>query len=74
MRFGVLGPIEVRADGRLLDLRASRLRQLLAVLLSRAGRPVPIASVVDALWPDETPENAVKIQRIIDQAELRKAG
>lgn len=57
-RFGVLGPLQViDAHGRCLQLRGERQRLLLAMLLFRANRPVPIQRLVAAIWPDEPPKS-----------------
>ncbi|WP_168220603.1 BTAD domain-containing putative transcriptional regulator [Streptomyces sp. RFCAC02] len=49
----MLGPIEIARAGRPAETLPGRLRRtLLAVLLARAGRPVPVDALADALWPD----------------------
>ena len=60
MEFGVLGPLEVRAHGRALDLGAPKQRALLGALLLQANRVVPRARLVDLLWEDDPPETAHK--------------
>ncbi|HEY1179276.1 MAG TPA: BTAD domain-containing putative transcriptional regulator, partial [Phytomonospora sp.] len=55
MRFGVLGPLTVETGGGLVAVNGRKQRLLLAVLLSRAGRPVPPADLVDALWGPDSP-------------------
>ena len=40
IEFRVLGPVEMRVDGLLVDIGGFRQRRLLAVLLSRAGNVV----------------------------------
>lgn len=53
MKFRVLGPVEVRHGDR-VEVLAGRLRRvLLGVLLARAGRPVPVDVLMDALWGDQ---------------------
>ncbi|MCS7476516.1 BTAD domain-containing putative transcriptional regulator [Umezawaea endophytica] len=54
--FRLLGPLEVRRDGRVVPIRAGKHRALLACLLLSANRPVPIADLVEALWGDAPPE------------------
>ncbi|WP_433271898.1 BTAD domain-containing putative transcriptional regulator [Actinosynnema sp. CS-041913] len=57
MRFGVLGPLEVRdRDGRLLLPARRKERVLLAVLLLRDA-PTSTDALTDALW-DELPRSA----------------
>jgi len=58
MQFSVLGPLEVRADGRALPLGGSRKRALLATLLLDANRPVSIEQLIDRLWGERPPPTA----------------
>ena len=53
--FRLLGPLEVRRDGRVIPIRAGKHRTLLACLLLRANRVVPVADLVEALWGDTPP-------------------
>ncbi|WP_345711487.1 AfsR/SARP family transcriptional regulator, partial [Kineococcus glutinatus] len=54
----VLGPLEVRRDGRVLPVRRGRPRRLLLALLLRRGVAVAPDTLVDQLWGDEPPQNA----------------
>ena len=56
----VLGPLVLRVDGRTVDVPGARRRALLALLALEAGRGVSTERLVDSLWPDEPPENAVQ--------------
>ena len=60
MRFGVLGPLEVRADGEQLAIKGVKERRLLGLLLSRANSVVPVDSIFEALWGTEPPPSAAK--------------
>ena len=60
MDFRILGPVEVRVEGRLLGVAGARQRALLAVLLLRAGDPVSRDRVIADLWGEQPPEGAVK--------------
>ena len=60
LEFGILGPLEVRDDGRLLEIRRPRQRLILAVLLLRAGEVVSKEALIDALWGDEPVATADK--------------
>ncbi|WP_309112703.1 BTAD domain-containing putative transcriptional regulator [Saccharothrix sp.] len=73
MRFGVLGPLEIRAaDGTPVRVVERKVRLVLAVLLADAGRPVSVDRLVDALWPDRPPGNPVRaVQAKV--AQLRRA-
>jgi predicted ATPase/class 3 adenylate cyclase len=71
LRFGVLGPLEVRSGTETIEVQGAKRRALLAYLLVNAGSPQPLDRVVDALGPE--PEGSVSpatIQTYISQ--LRK--
>jgi hypothetical protein len=72
LRFEILGPVRAYRDGQPVDL-GSRLQQaVLAILLLRAGKPVPVQRIVDALWDGDPPPNGVDVvQRCVGM--LRKA-
>ena len=53
--YGLLGPVEVRVDGRARPLPGARQRLLLALLLVNANRVVPTARVIDELWGADLP-------------------
>lgn len=53
--YGLLGPVEVRVDGRPVPLPGVRQRLLLAMLLVNANRTVPAVRVIDELWGTELP-------------------
>jgi DNA-binding SARP family transcriptional activator len=55
-----------------LERTRPRARALLAALLVRAGRVVPVARLLDDLWAADPPETAVKIVQTY-VAELRRA-
>lgn len=63
MRFEVLGPLRAYDGGRELDLGFPQQRALLALLLVRAGRPVPAAEIVGVLWPEGPPASAPNVVR-----------
>ncbi|MFE7761683.1 BTAD domain-containing putative transcriptional regulator [Streptomyces sp. NPDC057438] len=63
MRFEVLGPLRVRRGGADLDLGFPQQRALLALLVVRAGRPVPAGEIVDVLWPERAPASARNVVR-----------
>jgi predicted ATPase/DNA-binding SARP family transcriptional activator len=72
MEFGILGPLEVRADGRSVELGGPKPRALLAVLALHANQPVTAERVAVALWGEDTPPRAVKTVQVY-VARLRKA-
>jgi DNA-binding SARP family transcriptional activator len=59
LRFGILGPIEVVADDRPLQLGGPRRRSTLALLLVNANRVVSIDELADALYTGRPPVTAV---------------
>jgi YVTN family beta-propeller protein len=63
MEFAVLGPIEVRIDGRVLPLGGPKQRALLALLLLNANEAVSRDRLVDELWGERAPASA---QRSLD--------
>lgn len=58
MELGVLGPVEVRVDGRVLDAGHARRRAVLAVLLLDLGRVVPVEALIDRVWGEQKPASA----------------
>ncbi|PWU46126.1 transcriptional regulator [Micromonospora globispora] len=56
MRFGILGSL--RVGGGESTVTAGRDRIVLATLLLRAGRVVPIEELVDAVWEENPPATA----------------
>jgi DNA-binding SARP family transcriptional activator len=55
----LLGPVEVWVDGaRLGGLGAAQQRAVLAALAIDAGRPVPLATLIDRVWDEAPPTGA----------------
>jgi DNA-binding SARP family transcriptional activator len=55
VELGVLGPVEVWAEGQVLDAGHARRRAVLAVLLLDLGRVVPVEVLVDRVWGEAPP-------------------
>src|SRR6266487_5838394 len=56
MRFLVLGPLEVaKSAGEPLPIAGSKERTILACLIARAGRVVPVDDLIEELWGDDPP-------------------
>ncbi|MFI6536364.1 BTAD domain-containing putative transcriptional regulator [Nonomuraea sp. NPDC050547] len=65
MRFGVLGPLEVwAATGEPLTVREAKVRLLLAGLLVHRGRPVSADRLVEELWGERPPRDALAALRV----------
>src|SRR3954469_20575877 len=56
--FRVLGPLEVRRDGREIGVPAPKQRALLGLLLFHANEPVSPERLVDELWGETPPPTA----------------
>ncbi|MFH8404372.1 BTAD domain-containing putative transcriptional regulator [Streptomyces sp. NPDC018019] len=61
--FGVLGPLEMQTAQGIRTIRGPKLRKVLALLLSRAGRFVPVDLLMDELWSGNRPQTAVMTVR-----------
>jgi DNA-binding SARP family transcriptional activator/Tfp pilus assembly protein PilF len=61
LRFGVLGPLRVWRGETVLDLGPVQQRVVLAVLALQAGRPVGRQQMINAVWGDASPRNAVNL-------------
>jgi DNA-binding SARP family transcriptional activator/tetratricopeptide (TPR) repeat protein len=71
LEFLILGPLEVRTDGRLVPVRGFRQRALLAMLLVHANEVVPSGRLLDELWDAEPGTDTAVLRVRISQ--LRKA-
>jgi DNA-binding SARP family transcriptional activator/tetratricopeptide (TPR) repeat protein len=54
----VLGPVEIPAAGARAPSQPPQQRLVLGMLALRAGQPVPVAELVDAVWDDQPPPSA----------------
>jgi DNA-binding SARP family transcriptional activator/streptogramin lyase len=70
--YRILGPLEVSADGRVIDIGGPKQRALLAILLLHANESVPRGVLVHELWGERPPPGA---QGSLDvyMSRLRKA-
>ncbi|MFC8429483.1 BTAD domain-containing putative transcriptional regulator [Streptomyces sp. NPDC057253] len=59
MRFTVLGPVRAWRGETELQPGPPKRRALLALLLARAGEPVPIHEIVDVLWGENASAGSV---------------
>ena len=72
MEFRILGPLEARADGRVVEISGAKRRALLAVLALQANRPVSVERLAVALWGEDAPPGAVKAVQVA-VSRLRRA-
>ena len=72
MEFGILGPLEVRQDGRERLIAGAKQRALLAVLVLSANQVVSSDRLVEELWGSEPPESGHAALRV-RVSQLRKA-
>jgi DNA-binding SARP family transcriptional activator len=78
MEFRLLGEVELRAGGQLLEIGAPRLQAVLAALAVDPRRPVAIETLIDRVWDDTPPIEArnvlysylSRIRRLLRQASL----
>jgi predicted ATPase/DNA-binding SARP family transcriptional activator len=72
VEVALLGELQIRRDGELVEVPGSRLRGLLALLALNAGKPVDAAGLVGALWPEVLPADpANALQSLVSR--LRRA-
>jgi DNA-binding SARP family transcriptional activator/pimeloyl-ACP methyl ester carboxylesterase len=72
VEFSILGPLEVTADGRPLELAGARTRAVLAVLLVHANQVVSSDRLIEELWPGHPAGKAADSLQV-RLSELRKA-
>ena len=73
MGFRILGPLELEdGDGRPVELGGRQQRLVLAMLLLNRNEAVSLDLLIDALWGEQPPPNAVKNVQI-QISRLRKA-
>jgi SARP family transcriptional regulator, regulator of embCAB operon len=69
--FGVLGPLQVTANGTRMNLGAPKQRAVLAMLVINRNRPVSVDALIGAVW-DEDPVPAARISIQSHVSNLRR--
>jgi DNA-binding SARP family transcriptional activator len=72
LQFDILGPLEVRNEGRLVPLGGTKQRALLALLVLRPNEVVPAERLIDELWGERPPGTAATALQVY-VSHLRKA-
>lgn len=72
LRFAVLGPLRAWRDGEQLSTGSPQQKALLAAVLLRGGHTATASELVDALWGEEPPQQALAALRTY-ASRLRKA-
>src|SRR5262245_46989812 len=68
----LLGPLEVLADGRPVQVARGQEGAVLVLLAINGGRPVAVDRLVEELWDGEPPEHAAKSVQV-HVSRLRKS-
>ncbi|MDI9886854.1 BTAD domain-containing putative transcriptional regulator [Streptomyces sp. HNM0645] len=63
LRFSVLGPVRAWRSGQALPSGSPQQRALLAALLLREGRTATAAELIDAIWGEDPPSQALAAVR-----------
>src|SRR5437667_9837780 len=71
LEFSVLGPLEARRLGEVVDLGGAKQRALLGVLLLNANKVMPVEKLIDDLWGEAPPETAANTLQVY-VSQLRK--
>jgi YVTN family beta-propeller protein len=58
VEFRILGPLEVRDNGRVLELGGAKQRAVLALLLLQANEVVALDRLIDGIWGERPPDTA----------------
>jgi len=75
--FGLLGPVDVRVDGRPVAIGGPHARSIVAALLLEPDKVVPVERLVDAAWGESPPPSAqIQVRNRVGEVRraLRSAG
>jgi DNA-binding SARP family transcriptional activator/tetratricopeptide (TPR) repeat protein len=76
VEFRLLGPVEMEACGRLIDVGPPQRRTVLAALAVDVGRQVMVETLIDRVWGDQSPPlvrralqaHVARIRRMLEHA------
>ena len=71
MRYGVLGPLQVSDDARVIEIAGHKPKALLAMLLLHKNQVVSADRLIEALWEEAPPTTAAKALHVY-VSQLRK--
>jgi DNA-binding SARP family transcriptional activator len=72
VEYLILGPLEVRRDGRSVTVSGSKVRALLALLVLHAGEPMSAERLAIGLWGEDAAASSSKIVKV-HVSRLRRA-
>ncbi|GIH68087.1 AfsR/SARP family transcriptional regulator [Sphaerimonospora thailandensis] len=61
IRFSLLGPLRIWREETEITLGSEKQRAVLALLLLKAGAPVPRQEIIDTVWNDGAPDSVVNL-------------
>ena len=68
MEIRILGPLEVERDGQPIDVRGSKRRAVLAMLVLHANEVVRTDRLIEDLWGDNVPRMPTRRSRTTSSA------
>jgi predicted ATPase/DNA-binding SARP family transcriptional activator len=72
VEFSILGPLEVRQDGRPVTVAGAKVRALLALLVLHAGEPMSAERLAIGLWGEDAPASSANTVQV-HVSRLRRA-
>ncbi|MGF7239043.1 MAG: AfsR/SARP family transcriptional regulator, partial [Frankia sp.] len=72
MRFEILGPLRIVADGEVSGISAPKMELLLAILLTQADQTISSEQLIDQIWTADAPRRATATL-YVHISHLRKA-
>jgi DNA-binding SARP family transcriptional activator len=81
MKYRILGPLEVRSGRRVVEVGPPKQRAVLVMLLLHADRIVPVDRLMEQLWGDRPPAQAISsvrayvanLRRVLEPARVARS-